>query len=218
MGDLTLGAAFSRRMDMNTSTITPTEIRRAAGADVGAVADVLARAFFTDPVFRWCLPDDDRRAAILHPFFSLVTSALLPYDDVHLTTSGGVALWVPPGQPPVPEREAPRFEEGLGELMGVDGERTFAIVELLEANHPEQPSHYLWFLAVRPEAQGLGVGSSLLSSRLAECDRTSTPAYLEATSPSNRRLYERHGFEVVNEIAVADSPPIWPMWRPPAAV
>jgi ribosomal protein S18 acetylase RimI-like enzyme len=201
---------------MSTSTITPIEIRRAGGADVDAVADVLAKAFFVDPVFRWCLPDESRRAAILHPFFTLVTSALLPYDDVHLTTSGGVALWVPPGQPPVPEGEAHRFGEGLGELMGADGERTFSIVELLEANHPAEPSHYLWFLAVRPAAQGLGVGSAMLSSTLADCDRNGTPAYLEATSPANRRLYERHGFVVLDEIAVADSPPIWPMWREPA--
>jgi ribosomal protein S18 acetylase RimI-like enzyme len=198
---------------MSTFTVTPTEIRRAANTDVDSVADVLAQAFFADPVFRWCLPDDARRTEILQPFFSLVTSALLPYEDVHLTPSGGVVLWVPPGQPPVPEDEAPRFEEGLAELMGADGERTFAIVELLETNHPAEPSHYLWFLAVRPEAQGLGVGSALLSSTLAECDRNGTPAYLEATSSDNRRLYERHGFVVTNEISVADSPPIWPMWR-----
>jgi GNAT superfamily N-acetyltransferase len=201
---------------MSTSTITPFEIRRAARTDVDAVADVLAQAFLTDPVFRWCLPDEARRAELLHPFFSLVTSALLPYDDVHVTPSGGVALWVPPGQPPVPEGEAERFEAGLAELMGADGERTFAIVELLEANHPAEPSHYLWFLAVRPQAQGFGVGSAMLSSTLARCDRNRTPAYLEATSPDNRRLYERHGFVAIDEIAVADSPPIWPMWRPPA--
>jgi ribosomal protein S18 acetylase RimI-like enzyme len=201
---------------MSTSTITPIQIRRAAHADVDAVADVLAQAFFADPVFRWCLPDEARRAEILHPFFALVTSALLPYDDVHVTPAGGVALWVPSGQPPVPESEAQRFGEGLGELMGADGERTFAIVELLEANHPQEPSHYLWFLAVRPEAQGLGVGSAMLASALARCDRDGTPGYLEATSPDNRRLYERHGFVVMDEIAVADSPPIWPMWREPA--
>jgi ribosomal protein S18 acetylase RimI-like enzyme len=201
---------------MSTSTITPFEIRRAARTDVDTVADVLAQAFFTDPVFRWCLPDEARRAELLHPFFSLVTSALLPYDDVHVTPSGGVALWVPPGQPPVPEGEAERFEAALAELMGADGERTFAIVELLEANHPAEPSHYLWFVAVRPAAQGLGIGTALLSPTLAECDRHGTPAYLEATSPANRRLYERYGFVVMDEISVSDSPPIWPMWRPPA--
>jgi ribosomal protein S18 acetylase RimI-like enzyme len=198
---------------MSTSTVTPTEIRQAAIADVDAVAGVLAQAFFADPVFRWCLPDDTRRAEVLQPFFAIVTSALLPYDDVQLTPSGAVALWVPAGRPPVPESEAQRFAAGLGELMGADGERTFAIVELLEANHPEESCRYLWFLAVRPDAQGLGVGSALLSSTLAECDRDGTPAYLEATSPDNRRLYERHGFVVMNEISVAGSPPIWPMWR-----
>ncbi len=43
------------------------------------------------------------------------------------------------------------------------------------------------------------------------------PAYLEATSPRSRALYERHGFEVTAELrATADSPPMWAMWREPA--
>ena len=41
------------------------------------------------------------------------------------------------------------------------------------------------------------------------------PAYLEATSEDNRRLYERHGFVIVDELAVAGSPPLWAMWRQP---
>lgn len=41
-------------------------------------------------------------------------------------------------------------------------------------------------------------------------------AYLEATSPLNRRLYERHGFEVTGEIQLPNGPAMWPMWREPA--
>jgi len=42
------------------------------------------------------------------------------------------------------------------------------------------------------------------------------PAYLEATSPRNRALYERHGFKVTEEFTLGPgSPPLWRMWRPP---
>ena len=37
-----------------------------------------------------------------------------------------------------------------------------------DAHHPKAPPHaYLWFLGVRPDAQGLGVGSRLLAAGLA---------------------------------------------------
>ncbi len=60
---------------------------------------------------------------------------------------------------------------------------------------------------------------SVISHRPARCraraDVDTLPAYLEASSPRNRALYERHGFEVTGEIQVADSPPLWPMLRRP---
>jgi hypothetical protein len=35
------------------------------------------------------------------------------------------------------------------------------------------------------------------------------------TSEHNRRLYGRHGFEVVGELSADGSPSLWPMWREP---
>jgi len=68
-------------------------------------------------------------------------------------------------------------------------------------------------IGVRPEWQGRGFGSALLRPILERCDRERLPAYLEASSPRNRALYERHGFAVVEEMRVSDSPPVWRMWR-----
>jgi GNAT superfamily N-acetyltransferase len=212
---LTLYDAFSRLLVMNSTTLTSTPIRRAAEADITTVAAVLADSFFADPVIAWCVPDPARRAAILPPFFALITATILPFEEVYLTETGGAALWVPAGEPPVPEADEARFGEALVDMVGDDAERTLAIVELLETHHPTEANQYLWLLGVVSAAQGLGIGSSLLASMLRRCDRDGTPAYLEATSPANRRLYERHGFVVRDEIAVADSPPLWTMWRAP---
>ena len=43
------------------------------------------------------------------------------------------------------------------------------------------------------------------------------PAYLESSNPANVPLYQRHGFEVLGEIQVGSSPPVFPMYRPPRA-
>ena len=44
---------------------------------------------------------------------------------------------------------------------------------------------------------------------------TGLPAYLESsTTQRNRALYLRHGFEVVEEIPIADDrPSVWRIWR-----
>lgn len=39
--------------------------------------------------------------------------------------------------------------------------------------------------------------------------------YLEASSPRNKALYERHGFEATGVIQAGSSPPMWPMVRTP---
>jgi len=59
---------------------------------------------------------------------------------------------------------------------------------------------------------------ALLRHALEQCDRDRTLAYLEATSPENVRLYERHGFEQLGAIRVATSPPIFSMSRAPRAL
>jgi hypothetical protein len=37
---------------------------------------------------------------------------------------------------------------------------------------------------------------------------------LESSSPRNVPLYERLGFDVVNEINLPNGPTMWGMWRP----
>ena len=206
---------ISRPLGMTTSTM-PTSIRKAHPDDITVAGEVMADAFFDDPVFRWCIPDDEQRAAVLPAFFALVGATLLPYDEVHIAGDGaGAAFWVPPGQPSVPPAAAPAFEERLGELLAdAEAERTFAVVELLESNHPHDHHDYLWFVGVRAGYQGQGIGSALVTWMLERSDAAGHPAYLEATSEHNRRLYQRHGFEVVRELSVADCPSLWAMWRP----
>ena len=63
---------------------------------------------------------------------------------------------------------------------------------------------------IHPDEGHLG---RLLQHTLLQCDRDHAPAYLESTNPANLRLYERHGFEMLDTIQVGSSPPIFPMLR-----
>lgn len=192
------------------------EIARAAPGEAGQLGEILGRAFHDDPVFRWVVPDPDRRRATLPRFFALFAEHYIPLGETYLADGGtGAAAWAPPGTEAVTEETAEEFGERLGEIVGDDAGRGAEIQEVLDVHHPDQPVFYLQWLGVVPDRQRQGIGGRMLATVLERCDADGTPAFLDATSEGNRRLYERHGFEVVTEMTLPDGPPVWPMWRDP---
>jgi GNAT superfamily N-acetyltransferase len=183
--------------------------------DAARLAAALAAAFYDDPVFRWFAPDDHRRRAMLPGFFDVFVEAYMTggetYADADVVSA---ALWAPPGTDPVGDEAA--YVQRLERIAGIDAPRLFEIVELFEAQAPQQPHYHLQFLGVRPGRQGAGLGGALMAPILERCDRDGIPAYLEATSDRNRALYERHGFRAHGAISLPDGPGVWRMWREPA--
>ena len=201
------------------TTIAPNysdTVRRPVAADTAWMGAALAAAFEPDPIFRWCIPDAAVRGKRLPRIFAAIVECLAPHGETYVDAGRtGVALWVPPGATPLSDAAEQRLGQQLGRLPEADAARFGAISAEMAEQHPHDPHRYLWFVAVHPSGQGQGVGGRLLEDMLARCDAEGEPAYLEATSESNRRLYQRHGFRVTGEITAADSPSMWQMWREP---
>jgi GNAT superfamily N-acetyltransferase len=197
---------------------TSTAIRTACAEDLPVLADVLARAFQDDPVFAWSIPDPDERRARLPALFATFAEVFLPHDDTYLTEDlASVALWAPAGVDPLEGAPGAWFAQRCQELLSPDdAARCLAVGELFEQHHPSGPSAYLQLIGTVPEQQGHGRGSQLLRHALARCDEHGIAAYLEASTPANRRLYARHGFRTTGDITLPeDGPTVWPMWRDP---
>jgi GNAT superfamily N-acetyltransferase len=192
-------------------------IRRATTADLGPAGYVLAAAFQRDPTVSWLIPDAQRRRSALPAIMELIAEHVQPHGENHVNESGtGAALWLPPEATPMPESEE-RLGAGLAALAGKDIDRWGRLMAMLESNRPTEAHYYLVLLGVIPDRQCAGIGSALLQAVLDRADREHMAAYLEARSPRNRALYERHGFEVTRELRCADCPPLWAMWRAPRA-
>jgi GNAT superfamily N-acetyltransferase len=190
---------------------------------VDAAARVLADAFVAEPIFTWLMRDDQRRSSARLRFFRVILrEAAFPDGEIEQPVVGGAAaVWIPSekltGQPLSRELRA------LPMLVNTTGlarfGRLFPLRAAMDAHHPmERPHDYLWFLGVRPELQGKGLGSRLLAQRTARLDAQARAGFLETAALRNLPLYHRHGFEIVDQYKPRpDGPLIYAMWREPKA-
>lgn len=189
---------------------------RATQADIPALSGVLAQAFHDDPVFQWLVPDPEPRRSTLPSVFAAFARVYVPHGESYLAGNAtGAALWAPPGVDPFDGRALEVFAREMTETLGDRVERALELDQILREHHPEEPYAFLQLIGVSPAGQGRGLGSRMLHAVLRRCDLRGTPAYLEATSVANRRLYHRYGFETVSEITIPGGPTLWAMWRTP---
>jgi ribosomal protein S18 acetylase RimI-like enzyme len=194
------------------------DVRAATIVDLDGVVTVLTAAFHDDPMMTWAFPDDDVRPLRLAALWRFMAGeAYIPRGGSTIVPGpDAAALWLAPGEALDREFWATRWAGFVASLEG-DVDRMSRIGEVTAAHHPHDREHwYLLGLGVAPARQGLRLGSALLAHTLDRADAAGAPAYLEATGPRNRALYERLGFETLAELAVDDSPTLWPMWREPA--
>lgn len=194
------------------------DVRRIDAGDLERYADVLAAAFEHDPLLEWVHPDAaGRRERLRREFEMWVRRVYRPLGECWTTDRfAGAATWAPPGWKMGPLAQL-RLMPGTVRLAGRDSGRMVRMLNAFDRVHPKEPHWYLPFIGVAPEWQGRGFGSALLRPVLERCDAERVPAYLESTSPRNRALYERHGFEVTGQIDIGrGAPPVYAMWRDPA--
>jgi ribosomal protein S18 acetylase RimI-like enzyme len=196
--------------------------RKAAGEDLATVAGVLSRAFEKDPVFDWILRADRKRDAARATFFEFFVNTMgSPSGELWVSQDGSAAAaWMPPAQGNMNLSVIQELLLLPKLIFMTGGTRMGRIAKLREAlakQHPKSPDHwYLAFIGVEPTLHGKGLGSALLEANLARVDEWGLPAYLEASSRNNVRLYQRHGFHIRQEFRAApDAPPMWAMWREP---
>ncbi|WP_067900752.1 GNAT family N-acetyltransferase [Nocardia vaccinii] len=197
-------------------------VRQATTSDVPELARVLGAAFADDPIIGWLIPDSGarpRRAGYL--FATMVRHQFLPGGgvDAAFDESGrmlGAAVWAPPGgwqtSGAAQLRMLPGIVRAFRGRLRVAGD----MAEQMTRHHPTEPHWYLAFIGTHPDARGRGFGHALIAPRLAHCDETACPAYLESSKPENIGYYERFGYDLTGELNVTDGgPPMWPMWRTP---
>lgn len=204
-------------------------IVRPAGADESpAIAAVLAAASLDEAVVSWVVPDGQARRRQLTAGLPWVTEWIrgATADGTVLVagtedaTVAGLSVWEFVDSGGVAPEVAPAELTALfAPVYGEHAPRMALVRELTERRHPRgEPHWYLQQMLVAPEHRGCGLGGAMLGYQLARADADGVAAYLEASSPRNRALYERHGFQALGDPIDLpdDGPAVQPMWRPAA--
>ena len=191
-----------------------------------AAASSLAQALISDPFYRSvtvaCGDDEAARLAMLTAYFELALVEGFQAGRVDLadTAGNGAAIWTTDAPLPLRQAAYAQREVGLRELLGPQGCANFtAIVANMEhalAQHNLQQAWYLSIAGIAPQAQGRGLGASVLAPGLAAVDQAGAVCFLETYNERSLPFYGRLGFEVAGRYpeAVTGSD-YWLMLRQP---
>ncbi len=174
------------------------EIR--AADSIAHIAEVIGRAFVTEPMMAWPLggrTDDLEERSIR--FHALFVAPLMGRGIIWEPTDGHGALVL------VPPEQQDALDDALGHVDEThnvfhDGGRRYELFwEWVASKVPREPLWHLDSVAVLPEWQGHGIGSALIEFGLEHARESGTAMVLETGTQRNVPLYERLGFRVVED-------------------
>ncbi len=171
--------------------------------DIPQVADMLARAFFDDPLYLHLFQNEKERVMRVKALFEMRLAYAIKWGDVYATSPRleGVAVLLP-----MPEAEP--SADRLFRVTSVSrcvrvGLKNLAILATYEqyarrlrSRHAPKRYLYLSPMAVRADCRGRGLGGALLE----EAQRRSGDrgaVVLETQSERNAEFYGKRGFEVI---------------------
>lgn len=202
-------------MDRNSIRLDPPLVP-AGREDAERIGDITADAFRADPFNRWLFGNF---AGIETLFHMQAKRIYTPRGFCYSLGDAGACMWMLPGG----NSEfgwADYFAFALPILLR-SGPRAIARAiktgEAMNTRHPDFTHAYLFSIAVRPSAQGKGLGRQLIQPVLDACDEAGIPAYLENSNPANHGFYSACGFEKIGEPILVEpgAPPLVPMLRAP---
>jgi len=185
-----------------------------------AAGEVLARAFFTDPLCMYTQPDlEARTSQFTWLFTQLVREGARQggvYTNTRIDRPDGVAIWMPP-QAAEPTAEVAVWSE-MDQMEQRFGPEAYRHFEHIHHQWMAGPHWYLALLGVTPRCQGQGIGGTLLTPVLQRADQEGLPCSLETFVSANVPFYGHRGFQVVEAgVEPQSQVAFWAMKREPHA-
>ena len=184
--------------------------RRPRLEEIPALALVLTRAFFEDPLFVYLFPDRMHRRDDLPAYFAwLLTDGADHGSSVTVLTHdlSSVIVWAP--RRALGSGISPPFRSPDVDI------RSRLVGEQDAPGYAGPPGLFFPFIGVMPVLQREGRGSALMQALVERADRLRAPVRTGTTQPEAVLFLRRFGFEVVREIPRTAAGPLrWQLARP----
>lgn len=189
--------------------------------DAKKAAAVFSRAFQNDLLAQVMFPDEDFRRKILPTYFTYRITYGILYGEVYAPspTIEGLAVWYLSDQYEMTNWRNMRAG-GMKLMFNTDKEtlkRMNIIGHFTTELRNKYTSEKYWYLApigVDPSFQGKGFASKLMRAMLARIDSENLSALLETQDERNVKIYNKFGFEIVQEVTLPNTDvPHWLMSR-----
>jgi GNAT superfamily N-acetyltransferase len=190
-------------------------VRLAHLGDRVALTVNVAAAFAHDPAWAFFLGADyDRLAPV---FAGALFDTRVGSGSVWVSTDlAAVAMWEKFGGDNVHAVEAEQVWKEYRAVVGSPTSDRLAEYErALDEVRPSSPYWYLGVLATRPDRQGEGLATAVMTPVLDRADRDGVDCCLETSTIANRAFYQRRGFTHVTTVHIGSGPPTWWLRRPP---
>lgn len=182
------------------------------------VARILAESFIDDPSFKFTYGENVNKIQALDAFFKLLVEDVMQRGEIVVAPEDqGVCIWYPESV----EIFNKQFEQILVDVASTvyhfageeSGKRFEHLIHKMGEKEPEKTHCEVFFIGLKPEARGKGIGKNLIKPVLNYADTKQVGCYLVSSSSRNISFYERHGFQKYCPIKISDSYSMTGMWR-----
>ncbi|MCD2424397.1 GNAT family N-acetyltransferase [Niabella pedocola] len=177
-------------------------MREARIEDKETIIDILSEAFDANQSVNYIIPQDKSRMHRIRRLMSYSYNICKLFGEVFVTEDGkGCALVL------FPDQKRFSLKGTLSDVqlaLGVIGIKNVYKAMKREAvikkHQPDSKLYYIWFIGVTPAAQGIGIGSQLLSELIQRATSLKRTICLETSTLKNIPWYEKQGFKIYKEI------------------
>jgi len=182
--------------------VIPNEIstmRKANHNDKNTVVEILTASFEKDPHVNWLVAQSKKKNK-LKTLVEYVFGESLERGEIYISDDNkAVALWNSDKR----EKFTFRFiVRNLSFLFHVGLRSTIRALTAGKKIHDFYPKHQRYFqlymIGVLPEAQGIGLASSLMNPMIERMEMENIPLYLETANARNVEIYKKKGFVIFN--------------------
>ncbi|BAY86291.1 GCN5-related N-acetyltransferase [Calothrix parasitica NIES-267] len=182
------------------------------------IAQILAESFMDDPSFKFTYGENVNKIRALVAFFELFVNDAIERGEIVIAPEDqGVCIWYPESV----EIFNKQFEQILIDVASTvyhfageeSGKRFEHLINTMGEKEPERTHCEVFFIGLKPEARGKGIGKNLIKPVLDYADKNQVGCYLVSSSYRNISFYKRHGFQKYCPIKISDSYSMTGMWR-----